>query len=195
MIDHVFGGVGESDPGKQDILGSDILDFNPRGSYPSDCTDDDWPATTGSTTIDPCEWFVMTDKNDADPSNNNHHQGTDWIYGGWDRDVMQGDVTANGPNPGDRLIDWNGVYNLYTHCNAAYGGFNDIRLRAPAMYTFLTGLAWGSGAGRSETDVTTPGTSAYRELAFTYTEDQKDHGTGKAYPRTPGHFDDVSCQD
>jgi hypothetical protein len=23
---------------------------------------------------------------------------------------------------GDRLIDWNGAYNLFTHCNAAYGG-------------------------------------------------------------------------
>ncbi len=197
MIDHVFGGVGESDPDEQDILGSDILDFNPRGSFVpgTGCTTDDWPATVGGTTVDPCEWFVMTDKNDSDPSNNNHHQGVDWIYGGWDRDVMQGDVTANGPNHGDRLIDWNGAYNLYTHCNAAYGGFNDIRLHAPDLHDFLTGLAWASGAGRSASDVTTPGTSAYRELAFTYTQDQREHGVGKAYPQSPGHFNDVSCVD
>ena len=56
----------------------------------------------------------MTDKSDGDTANNQHHQGTDWIYGGWDRDVLQADVASNGPNPGDRLIDWNGAYNLFT---------------------------------------------------------------------------------
>lgn len=54
--------------------------------------------------------------------NNQHHQGIDWIYGGWDRDIMQADVADNGPNPGDRLLDWSGAFNLYTHCNAAHGG-------------------------------------------------------------------------
>jgi len=87
--------------------------------------------TTAGVTVDPCLWFLLTEKqDDAEPgglANNQHHQGTDWIYGGWDRDVMQADVAQNGPNPGDRLIDWNGAFNLYTHCNAAYGGFNDER--------------------------------------------------------------------
>jgi len=78
----------------------------------------------------------MTNNDDdtADPAtvrNNQHHDGTDWMYGGWDRDVLQGDVAANGPNPGDRLIDWVGAYNLYTSCNAAYGGFNDVRQHSP----------------------------------------------------------------
>jgi len=200
FLDHVFGGVGESVAAKQDVIGSDIIDFNPRGAYPGNCAPGNWPQTTGNVTIDPCSWFVMTDKtDDAAPgglANNQHHQGTDWIYGGWDRDVMQGDVAENGPNPGDRLIDWTGAYNLYTHCNASYGGFNDIRLLAPDLYGFLTQLAWGSGAGRTATDVTTAGTSAFRELAFVYTEDVKDHANGKAYPTTPGHFDDpVSCSD
>ncbi|WP_232828722.1 hypothetical protein [Kribbella monticola] len=145
-------------------------------------------------------WFQLTGKADdtADPAtlaNNQHHQGTDWIYGGWDRDVMQADVAENGPNPGDRLLDWNGAYNLYTHCNPAYGGFNDVRQHSPAMQNFLQSLAWGTGAGRAATDVTTSGTSAYRELALTYNTDHG-HGTGSAYPGTPGHFDDpVACND
>ena len=49
------------------------------------------------------------DTRDADPiADHQHHQGIDWIYGGWDRDVMQADVADNGPNPGDRLLDWTG---------------------------------------------------------------------------------------
>ncbi|WP_432944824.1 calcium-binding protein [Kribbella sp. CA-253562] len=200
FVDHVFGGVGESDPAEQDVSGSDLLDFNPRGTYPGSCAPGDWPVTTNGVTVDPCLWFQLTGKADdtADPAtlaNNQHHQGTDWQYGGWDRDVLQGDVAQNGPNPGDRLLDWNGAYNLYTHCNAAYGGFNDVRQHSPAMQNFLHKLAWGSGAGRAGTDVTTAGTSAYRELALTYNQDHG-HGTGTAYPGTPGHFDDpVACSD
>ncbi|GAB2678280.1 hypothetical protein GCM10009743_63090 [Kribbella swartbergensis] len=201
FVDHVFGGVGESDAAKQDVAGSDLLDFNPRGSFPGNCAPGDWPVTANGVTVDPCLWFQLTGKDDdtagpASLANNNHHQGTDWIYGGWDRDVMQADVAQNGPNAGDRLMDWNGAYNLYTHCNAAYGGFNDVRQHSPAMHGFLTSLAWGSGAGRSVTDVTTAGTSAYRELAFAYNPDYNTHAVGPAYPGTPGHFDEpVACSD
>ena len=52
----------------------------------------------------------MTDRADdvasnaSSTANNQHHQGIDWIYGGWDRDVLQGEQSANGPNLGDRLI-------------------------------------------------------------------------------------------
>ncbi|WP_328988917.1 calcium-binding protein [Kribbella sp. NBC_01245] len=201
FIDHTFGGVGEPDLAKQDIVGSDVLDFNPRGAYPANCAPGDWPVTTNGVTVDPCLWFELTSKSDdtAEPetlANNSHHQGTDWIYGGWDRDVLQADVAQNGPNPGDRLIDWNGTYNLYTHCNPAYGGYNDIRQHSPAMTDYLNLLAWGSGAGRATTDVTTKGTSAYRELAYAYNPDFNAHAVGPAYPTTPGHFDDpVSCSD
>lgn len=200
FVDHLFGGTGESVVALQDIAGSDLLDVRPRGSYTpgSGCTLGSWPQTTGNgknaVTIDPCLWFELTSLDNADMADNSHHQGTDWIYGGWDRDVMQGDVAANGPNPGDRLIDWVGVYNLYTHCNAAYGGFNDVRQISPAMQTFLQQVAWGTGAGRQASDVTTPGTSAFRELAMVYTADIKAHGSGAAYPTTPGHFEAVACQ-
>lgn len=192
FVDHIFGGSGES---VDEAYGSDLLDMKPRGTYP-DCAPGRWPVTSGGVTRDPCIWFEMTDMTNASTADNQHHQGTDWIYGGWDRDVMQADVAQNGPNAGDRLMDWNGAYNLYTHCNAAYGGYNDIRQHSPAMQQFLTKLAWGSGAGRSVTDITTPGTSAFRELAYTYQEDVPEHGAGRAYPGTPGHFDDPdSCTD
>ena len=130
-------------------------------------------------------------------SDNQHHQGVDWVYGGWDRDVMQGDLSENGPHPGDRLMDWSGVYNLYSHCNAAYGGFNDLRSPSPAIQSFLQSWATGIGAGRPGSpgtpDVLTAGTSAYDELAMVTTADGKGHGTGSAYPTTPGHFDDANA--
>jgi hypothetical protein len=111
------------------------------------------------------------------------------MYGGWDRDILQGDVADNGPNAGDRMLDWSGAYNLYTHCNAAYGGFNDVRQLSPAEQSFLQQWAASVGAGQITTnDITTSGTSAYDELALVYTQDVKNN-TGQAYPSTPGHFD------
>ncbi|WP_146231058.1 calcium-binding protein [Micromonospora sicca] len=195
-VDHLFGGAGTtSGPAADAVLGSDLLDFRPRGSYPDDCAAGAWPQTTAAGTVDPCRWFEMTNLDNDVLADNQHHHGTDWIYGGWDRDVLQGDVTANGPNNGDRLFDWNGAYNLYTHCNAAYGGFNDIRQHSPAMQDFLTRLAWATGAGRTPSDVTTAGTSAFLELSYVYPRDNREQGAGAAYPSTPGHFDEPSCTD
>ena len=97
------------------------------------------------------------------------------------------------------MIDWSGVYNLYSHCNAAYGGWNDIRSPSPAMERFVSEWATGLGAGRpaagsTPADVLVPGTSAYDELALVNNTDGKGHGTGGAYPSTPGHFDeDGAC--
>lgn len=200
-IDHLAGGRDQ-----------DVIDWRPRGVYGTGpaftgrtCSTSTVAATTKKDgTTDPCSWFEMTDRADdvaatrSTFANNQHHQGVDWIYGGWDRDVMQADLAANGPNPGDRLIDWSGVYNLYSHCNAAYGGFNDVRSPSPAMQSFLQEWATGHGAGRpggsgTPADVLVPGTSAYDELALVTTKDGKGHGTGKAYPSTPGHFDDANA--
>jgi hypothetical protein len=118
-----------------------------------------------------------------------HHQGIDWMYGGWDRDVLQADLADNGPNDGDWLLEWTGAYNLYTHCNSAYGGYNDVRQWSPDMQTFLQKFAWSTGAGQASGDVTTSGTSAFDELALVYQSDNNDHGSGSAFPSTPGHFD------
>ena len=201
FIDHLVGGKG-----------ADVIDWRPRGAYGTGagltgrtCGTSTVPVTTKKDgTTDPCSWFEMTERADdvaATPAtlqNNQHHQGVDWVYGGWDRDVMQGDLSNNGPHNGDRLIDWSGVYNLWSHCNAAYGGFTDVRVPAPDVQAFLLAWAAGNGAGRPATgggtaDVATPGTSAFDELALVYTGDLSAHGAGSAYPTTPGHFDDANA--
>ncbi|MFG1951577.1 hypothetical protein [Micromonospora sp. NPDC048830] len=195
-VDHLFGGAGATGgPAVTAVLSSDLLDFRPRGSYPDNCAAGAWPVDLAEGTVDPCRWFEMTGLDNDVVADNQHHHGTDWMYGGWDRDVMQGDVAANGPNNGDRMFDWNGAYNMFTHCNAAYGGFNDIRQHSPEMQDFLTRLAWATGAGRSPSDVTTAGTSAFLELSYVYPRDNKDQGAGVAFPGTPGHFDLPSCTD
>ena len=201
FVDHLAGG-----------RDADVIDWRPRGTYGTGeelagrtCTTGTVPVTTKKDgTTDPCSWFEMTDRWDDDAAvpdtlaNNQHHQGVDWVYGGWDRDVMQGDLSENGPNSGDRLIDWSGVYNLYSHCNAAYGGYTDVRIPNPSVEAFLLSWATGNGAGRpagagTPADVSTRGTSAYDELALVYNADGKAHGTGSAYPTTPGHFDDANA--
>jgi RTX calcium-binding nonapeptide repeat (4 copies) len=201
MVDYLFGGKGATsgpsvDPNTGD-LGSDIIDWHPRGSPTTPgttCTNAAWPVTGGTkktpTFIDPCIWFVMTDHDLGDGEQySQHHQGIDWMYGGWDRDVLQADLADNGPNDGDRLLDWTGAYNLYTHCNSAYGGYNDVRQWSPDMQSFLQQFAWGTGAGQASGDVTTSGTAAFDELALVYQSDNNDHGSGSAFPSTPGHFD------
>jgi Ca2+-binding RTX toxin-like protein len=181
----------------------ELMDFRPRGTYSTTpsattCSGTELPITApgkNGASVDPCSWFLMTDANLSDISLHQHHQGTDWMYGGWDRDVMEGDVAANGPNPGDRMIDWNGTVNLYNHCNAAYGGFNDVRQISPEMQDFVQKWAYVMGAGQTLTGpngVLTSATSGFNELAMVYTSDLNAN-SGAAYPTTPGHFEDFSC--
>jgi hypothetical protein len=203
VTDYVLGGKGgTSQPSLQGVNGSDILDWRPRGTYVAGtgCTANQWPvdlATGGKkgtiTTVDPCTWFEMTDIHDADVNNNQHHQGVDWQYGGWDRDVLQGDVADNGPNEGDRLLDWNGAYNLYTHCNSAYGGYNDIRQHSPTWQSFLQQWAYALGAGQEQVDASAAGRSAFVELALVFPGADNAHGSGSAFPSTPGHFDNPNA--
>ena len=173
-VDYLFGGTGlKTDPVTG---GADILDFRPRPG------------------VDPASWFEATDSRATDPmSAHQHHQGIDWIYGGWDRDVMQANVADNGPNQGDKLMDWTGAYNLYLHCPSAYGGYNDVRLFSPSLQTFLQQLAFSLGAGKSLADVQSKGTSGYNELALVFNADVRAN-SGSAFPGTPGHFDAFSCE-
>lgn len=178
LVDVVFGGRGGDPANDQGLVtgGADVIDYRPRAG------------------VDPEPWFEITGTRATDTlDDRQHHQGIDWQYGGWDRDVMQGDVTANGPNDGDRMLDWVGAYNLYTGCNPAYGGYNDVRQHSPHMQDFLERLAWASGVGTSLADVRNPASSAYRELAMVYVKDISPENSGKAYPTTPGHFDQNSC--
>lgn len=141
-LDYLFGGKGgTSNASLKGDAGADVTDWQPRGSYPADCAPNPWPETLSKTiTVDPCDWFVMTNTyNDVPDSpytdqshrDNQTHHGVDWMYGGWDRDVLQADMADEGPNTGDRLLDWGGAYNLYSHCNPSYGGFNDVRQLSP----------------------------------------------------------------
>ncbi|KQZ07562.1 hypothetical protein ASD23_17165 [Agromyces sp. Root1464] len=181
-IDVLFGGYGAN----ATEAGADIIDYQPRPG------------------VDPALWATMVAAYaDTAPENSGaetrqHHHGTDWQYGGWDRDVLQADVSANGPNDGDKLLDWGGAYNLYTACNSAYGGWNDVRKIDPNNLLGLEKLAYLTGA-RSDFDgaptlgdVQASGGSAFREAAIVYTKDLKNN-TGKAFSGTPGHFEDFIC--
>jgi hypothetical protein len=61
------------------------------------------------------------------------------------------------------------------------------------MQDFLQRWAGSLGAGQVAADVTTAGTSAYDELALVYQSDLQAHGSGPAFPSTPGHFDDPNA--
>jgi Ca2+-binding RTX toxin-like protein len=176
FVDYLFGAHGGLQANEVDA--SDKLDFRPRNpgaGFPGD----------------PAEWFTMTNTNVADVAVHQHHQGIDWIYGGWDRDVMEGNVGKNGPDFGDRLIDWKGAYNMYTRCNASYGDDGDIYQITPQLMELLQAMAFGSGAGDSLTEVKTTGTSAFNELGLVYPNDPGNHG--QAFPTTPGHFEKIDC--
>jgi Ca2+-binding RTX toxin-like protein len=196
-VDYLFGGKGgSSQTALKGDSGSDILDWQPRGTFNTNaCSVDPWPQTLSQTvTIDPCDWFIMTNTyNDtstaATHADNQTHHGVDWMYGGWDRDIMQADQANEGPNTGDRLLDWTGAYDLYSHCNPSYGGFNDVRELSPSEQTFMQKWSYGVGIGQQLSDVTTSGTSPFDELALVYTSDIRSHGNGQAFPTTPGHFD------
>lgn len=186
LVDYLFGGHGgprEADPSEtEQVLAADILDFLPRNPA---------PGFEG----DPVEWFEMTNTVkgavDPNPGDDQYHQGIDWIYGGWGRDVLEGDVGKNGPDFGDRLIDWNGAFNMYARCNASYGDDGDIRMHSPSMQKLLHLMAYGSGAGMTQAEVTQSGTSAYRELALVYPNDP--NNAAVAFPTTPGHFEIIQC--
>ncbi|MBW3620626.1 MAG: hypothetical protein KY461_10305, partial [Actinobacteria bacterium] len=178
FIDVIFGGHGS---GGDRVEAADIMDWRPRPE-------------------DPALWHEMTATDDDDANvpatvdDNQHHHGVDWIYGGYDRDVLQGDIGQNGPEEfGDRLIDWVGNFNMYTRCNASYGDDGDIRQRSPAIEEWLETLGFVTGVGASLADVRDPSSSAYRQLAVVYKTDTRDNN-GQAFPSTPGHFDDPSCQ-
>lgn len=184
-IDVLFAGYGAS----ATEAGADIVDYQPRPG------------------VDHTSWFTMVQAYaDTAPENTGapgrtetrqHHHGTDWQYGGWDRDVLQADVSANGPNDGDKLLDWGGAYNLYTACNSAYGGWNDVRKIDPNNVEGLEKLAYVTGARADFDGAPTLGDvqaagSAAREAAIVYTKDLKNN-TGKAFSGTPGHFESFIC--
>lgn len=181
LVDYVFGGAGGNPNTGNGIVtgGADIIDYQPRVG------------------IDPQSWFdaVAAYASDGDGGSEalrQHHQGVDWMYGGWDRDVMESNVAANGPNDGDRAMDWTGSYNLYVQCPSNNGGYNDLRAQSPSMIAFLENLAFSLGVGNDIAEVRNSTSSAYDELALVYKPDVKSN-SGGAYPTTPGHFENPNA--
>ncbi|WP_350349538.1 hypothetical protein ABIQ69_06395 [Agromyces sp. G08B096] len=181
-IDVAFAGYGAD----ATEAGADIVDYQPR------------PGTDPQAWFDQVAAYADTAPGNSGSETRQHHHGTDWIYGGWDRDVLQADVSANGPNDGDKLLDWGGAYNLYTACNSAYGGWNDVRKLDPNNLTGLEKLAYVTGArtdfegAPTLADVQQLDGSAAREAAIVYQKDLK-HNSGKAFSGTPGHFQQIIC--
>ena len=147
--DTVFGGDGADaawgGPGDDSLFGGhdeDSLDVAPR-----DFTTRARGVTLGP---DPAIWFEAAPSFEA-------LSGLDLAYGGWNTDDMQADQQSNGPEPGDRLIDWNGAYNRYLGCGGGGGAGSFLRASSPSIRAFVSDLARGRGA---------VGASGYRELGI-----------------------------
>jgi hypothetical protein len=112
-----------------------------------------------------------------------HYQDVDYIYGGWDQDAMQANVGDEGPEIGDRLMDWVGAYNGYYLCPGLYGEFVNTRDHSPGLIAFLQDLSEADGA--IETPV--EGTSGFEELAMVF-PNEAGQNANPVHPDNPGHF-------
>ena len=109
--------------------------------------------------------------------------GPDVLYGGWQQDALQGDLTSPSPNELDKLIDATGVYNIYYVCEGAYGGNSVVRSPSPSMLTTLQSLAAADGA----TAVTTKNSSGFNETSIVFTNEFSKNSS-PAFLDSPGNF-------
>jgi Ca2+-binding RTX toxin-like protein len=109
--------------------------------------------------------------------------GPDVMYGGWQQDAMQGDLSSPSPNALDKLIDSTGVYNIYYVCEGAYGGASVVRSPSPSMQSTLQSLATADGAF----SVPTKGSSGFDELSMVFTNEFSQN-SNPAFLDSPGHF-------
>jgi hypothetical protein len=171
--DHLFGGD-DSDaiwggPGHDTMFGGygiDYLDVLPRPARAD--KKDSFPE-------DPATWF--------EAARIDNYQGLDIMYGGWDRDWMQADVSAPGRTNGDRMIDWAGAFNAYYRCDAAYGDWVITRQHSPSLVAFLQTLAQGYGA----LETAKSSTSGFRETAIIFPKEVK-YNANPPNPDNPAHF-------
>ncbi len=180
--DQLFGGDGGDamwGGRDNDILmgghGDDFLDVRPREETDNGRNG----ANFRIIPRDPPAWFTW-----AVPEN---FQDVDFIYGGWDRDAMQADQAANGPDPGDRLADWAGGFNVEYLCPAGYGDYTVTRMGSPHARDFLRDLTQASGAYLSSTE----GTSGFRDLGYVF-PNERGMNSHPPHPDHPGHF---TCAD
>jgi Ca2+-binding RTX toxin-like protein len=109
--------------------------------------------------------------------------GVDIVHGGWDRDALQANVGGPGPQPGDRLIDWVGAYDVFYVCPGAYGEGYITRANSPSVEEFLRALSSDDGALAPRT----AGSSGYRELAYVLPNESR-YNASPPHPDHPGHF-------
>ncbi|MCW2965427.1 MAG: hypothetical protein JWO17_2679 [Actinomycetia bacterium] len=164
-------------PGHDTMFGGhgvDYIDVLPRPSFVD---------KKGTFPRDPQGWFdaVVTDPVQAD-GHAGAYSGSDIMYGGWDQDWMQLDISGPGPPPGDRALDWNGGFNAYYRCDPSYGDWGVTRQHSPSIQAFLQQLAFGMGA----VGTSTPGTSGYDETAMVFPGDQGN--ANPVNPDNPAHF-------
>ncbi|HVM52706.1 MAG TPA: calcium-binding protein [Acidimicrobiales bacterium] len=182
--DFIFGGDGgEIDLGtRQDAIWGGRGHDTTMGGWGDDFIDVQPRANIANFPDDPADWFFFAPPVDElgffrGFASIDHH------YGGWDQDAFQADLGDNGPVHGDRLMDWVGAYNVYYLCPSTYGAWVSLRDLPPDGLKHMEDLATGMGA----VDVTTPGSSGFREAAIVYTPDVK-HNQNPPHPDTPGHF-------
>ena len=110
-------------------------------------------------------------------------RGPDVMYGGWQQDAMQADISRPNPNGDDKLIDSTGVYNVYYVCEGAYGGNSVVRSPSPSLISTVQSLALADGASL----VTTTTSSGFNELSMVFTN-QFSQNSSPAFADSPGHF-------
>jgi hypothetical protein len=110
------------------------------------------------------------------------NRGADVLFGGWDQDALQADVSKPNPNDVDKLIDTAGAYNGFFVCENAYGGNSILRLISPSMQIALQLMATGDGAVAAGA----PNTSGARELSMIFSADVKNNTN----PGLRGNADD-----
>lgn len=116
---------------------------------------------------------------DSDAATTNGH---DLIYGGHGRDILMADMGGAGPTPGDRLIDWNGSFNLYLVCDGGYGAGRVLRNSSPNTIEVLRQLAEADGAF----NVRAKGLSGWDQLALAIDE-HAGANRGQPHPNHPGN--------
>jgi Ca2+-binding RTX toxin-like protein len=124
---------------------------------------------------DPARWH--------DYATDDHYQDVDYAYGGWDQDSLQANVGDEGPEIGDRLLDWVGAYNGYYLCPGLYGEFIVTRDHSPGLIAFLQELSQADGA----VDTKVEGSSGFDELAMVFPNEAGDN-SHPIHPDNPGHF-------
>jgi Ca2+-binding RTX toxin-like protein len=157
--DHLWGGDGE-----------DFLDVYPREAYTKKVR-----GQMVTIEADPPIYFEWAGEEPL--------IGMDYMYGGLGRDAMQADNSEKGRNPGDRMIDWLGVYNIYYLCTAQYGESVITRSPSPQVINFLVELARSDGAAAPDV----PGSSGFIDIGIVYRQDYRDN-SHPPHDDTPGHF-------